>query len=343
MSEKKIALDKAAILIADTDVMIAEVLKQALYRMGLTNVTRVISAEEAIKALHKKHFDILITEWEMKPTSGLDMVKSIRQLQVPHIAMIPVIMLTARAEKMDVVEARDAGVTEFLVKPFTAKALFNRLEHIIDFPRDFIIAKEFVGHDRRRHRNVETEEEQRKLLPALIIDPQKLNHVDDKQRPYRVVPTHELKKKIGAVNGLSKIITPEILEEAQLQIASFQEESLKWIAEDLKRLETALTIMETADGIHAQEDTKDALLSIKSRAGTFDFLIASEVAFSFYCFLRNKFVYGNEQHRVIISKHLEVLKIVLSRKVTGMGSTLEQQLLEGLNILTHKLQDVNVA
>jgi two-component system chemotaxis response regulator CheY len=343
MTPTKIALNKASILIADEDSLIAEILKNALYHMKLTNVTIVKSAEEVLRAIIKKPFDILITEWEMKTMSGIELVKAIRNMQDAKHALLPVIMLTARAQKVDVIEARDAGATEFLVKPFTTKTLYNRLEHIIEFPRDFIVAAEFVGHDRRRRKvKAETQAESRKMLPTLIADPKKINHVGENQRPYRILASHALKSKMGILDSLDKIITLQVLEEAQAAIAAFEEESLSWIGKDLLKLELALKNLTDTQDENALEIAKETLLSLKSRAGTFDFMIASEMAFSFYCFLRNKYSPLNKQHSLIIRKHLEVIKIILAKQVKGMGGPVEQQLMDGLSLLTQKLQDMDL-
>ncbi len=342
MTPGKADLTKAHILIADHDNMIAEVLRQTLHRMGLVNITRVRSGREAVEVLKNKAVDILITEWEMQPLDGISLVRSLRQSEDARLAMLPVIMLTARAEKDDVIEARDTGITEFLVKPFTAKTLYNRLEHVIDFPRDFIVAEHYVGPDRRRIRKTGKDNERRIMPPAIVAEPKKINHVHDTDRPYRIMPSHALKKQMGIIASLTKVITPEILEEAQAQIAAFQDESLQWIAEDMAKLEQALH--DVTEGYNpALEIAKEALLSLKSRAGTFGFIMASDLAFSFYGFLRNKFIPGNITHITVVKKHLEVMKIILAHKVLGEGGPLEKQLVEGLTLLVQKFQDSSEA
>jgi DNA-binding response OmpR family regulator len=67
---------------------------------------------------------------------------------------IPIIMLTGKAERADVEAARDVGVTEFLVKPFSAKSLYERLVLVIENPRSFIISQTYVGPERRRRTDI---------------------------------------------------------------------------------------------------------------------------------------------------------------------------------------------
>jgi hypothetical protein len=178
-------------------------------------------------------------------------------------------------------------------------------------------------------------------LPAIVVNPKTLEHVSDSQTPYRVIPTHALKKKMGIAGKLSSIITPEVLEKAQTKIEAFQEESLTWIAQDLAALELALHDIGTPNTEIDIEKAKECLLSIKARAGTFGFMLASDVAFTFYQFLRKKFVFNHPQHIVIVQKHFEVLKVILSRQVKGVGGIVDQELVDGIALLTQKLQDTD--
>lgn len=78
---------------------------------------------------------------------------------------VPIIMVTAQSEEWKVMKARDAGVTEFLVKPFTAKAMAKRITMVIEYPRQFVRTDDFFGPDRRRHKvSTYTGEERRRDL-----------------------------------------------------------------------------------------------------------------------------------------------------------------------------------
>jgi DNA-binding response OmpR family regulator len=67
---------------------------------------------------------------------------------------VPIIMLSGHSEKKRVVSARDAGVTEFLAKPISAKALYQRILNIVVSPRSFIKTRTYFGPDRRRNTNL---------------------------------------------------------------------------------------------------------------------------------------------------------------------------------------------
>ena len=86
----------------------------------------------------------------MHPTDGITLTKKLRNEPSSPNQYIPIILMTGFSEKKRVVQARDAGVTEFLVKPFTARDLYKRLAQIIERPRQFVRSEEFFGPDRRR-------------------------------------------------------------------------------------------------------------------------------------------------------------------------------------------------
>jgi len=84
---------------------------------------------------------------------GLELTQMIRQPGANGNPYVAIIMLTAHSEKQRVVAARDAGVTEFLAKPISAKALYQRILNVIVNPRPFIKTKTYFGPDRRRNVN----------------------------------------------------------------------------------------------------------------------------------------------------------------------------------------------
>lgn len=94
--------------------------------------------------------DIIIVDWRMDKNREMELVRRIRSDYTSPVPHIPIIVVTGHTHKERVVYARDMGVTEFLTKPFTIQNLVKYLMHIIEKPRDFVIAPRFVGPDRRR-------------------------------------------------------------------------------------------------------------------------------------------------------------------------------------------------
>ena len=94
--------------------------------------------------------DIVLLDWHMAPVCGMEMLNCIRNNRDSPNRMVPVIMMTGYSALEKVHEARDTGVTEFLVKPFSSRDLARRIAYVINKPRDFIQCEDYFGPDRRR-------------------------------------------------------------------------------------------------------------------------------------------------------------------------------------------------
>jgi CheY-like chemotaxis protein len=97
--------------------------------------------------------DIIFLDWEMPLFDGLELIQMIRQPGGSSNPFVPIIMLTGHTERTRVTAARDAGITEFLAKPISAKGLYQRILNVVANPRPFIKTKTYFGPDRRRNTN----------------------------------------------------------------------------------------------------------------------------------------------------------------------------------------------
>lgn len=160
--KNKSRLSKVHVLVVDDDVVMAGLVKELLKKLGFNIIAVMSSALEAIRYMRLNQVDLIITDWEMDDLNGIDFTRIVREMEYPQ-SMVPVIMLTGHGEKKDIELARDNGVTEYLIKPFTAKNLCNRIMTVIDKPRSFIFCKTYRGPNRRRHaKDLNGAEERRK-------------------------------------------------------------------------------------------------------------------------------------------------------------------------------------
>lgn len=143
-------LRKVRVLIVDDDRRIAKLICSVLEGLGFENLHVEHSAEAAMAFLRGEEVDMIICDWMMDGQNGVEMVRELRRdLENPN-QLVPVIMLSGNSERPQVEDARDSGVTEYVMKPFTAKSLCSRIISVIEQPRSFIMAPEFSGHNRRR-------------------------------------------------------------------------------------------------------------------------------------------------------------------------------------------------
>jgi two-component system chemotaxis response regulator CheY len=113
----------ARVLVADASDTMRKIILRSLTAAGVASASEAVDGVDALKKFKPGEFDLVLTDWGMPGKSGLDVVAAIRQLD----AKVPIIMVTAEAEKSRVLQAIQAGVTDYLVKPFTADTLREKL------------------------------------------------------------------------------------------------------------------------------------------------------------------------------------------------------------------------
>ena len=125
-------------------------LRSLLNSAGIRDIIEANNGTTALTALREKKCDLVLSDLAMKPMDGLTFSHAVRTAENSPNPFIPIIMITGHTEKHQVEAARDAGVTEFLVKPITASSLFSRIAEIVERPRAFVRCEQYFGPDRRR-------------------------------------------------------------------------------------------------------------------------------------------------------------------------------------------------
>ena len=144
--------EKISVLIVEDNLPMMELTRSLLETFGIMNVESAPNGEEGFKKFCRGNHDLIIADWMMKPMDGISLTRRIRNDPQSPNQFVPVILVTGFSEKRRVIQARDAGVTEFLVKPFNARDLYRRIAQIIERPRQFVRSEDFFGPDRRRNR-----------------------------------------------------------------------------------------------------------------------------------------------------------------------------------------------
>lgn len=147
-----IKFENLSVLIVEDAPPMLELLSGVLEVLGVKKIITARDGEQAWDRFQKEKPDIIITDWLMDPMDGIELTMKIRRDGLSIDRMVPIIVMTGYSAITRVSLARDIGVTEFLVKPFTAVDLARRIQAIIERPRDFVDAESFFGPDRRRRK-----------------------------------------------------------------------------------------------------------------------------------------------------------------------------------------------
>ena len=118
------------ILIVDDFSTMRRIIKNLLRDLGYTNTSEADDGTTALPMLQNGNFDFLVTDWNMPGMSGFDLLKVVRS--DARLASLPVLMVTAEAKRDQIVAAAQAGVNGYVVKPFTAQTLREKLDKIFE-------------------------------------------------------------------------------------------------------------------------------------------------------------------------------------------------------------------
>jgi two-component system chemotaxis response regulator CheY len=117
-------------LVVDDFSTMRRIIKNLLHDLGYANVTEADDGNTALPILQQGNVDFLITDWNMPGMPGLELLKAVRA--DAKLKAMPVLMLTAEAKREQIVEAAQAGVNGYVIKPFTAVTLNEKLDKILD-------------------------------------------------------------------------------------------------------------------------------------------------------------------------------------------------------------------
>ena len=118
------------ILIVDDFSTMRRIIKNLLRDLGFTNTSEADDGQTALPMLQTGKFDFLVTDWNMPGMQGIDLLKAVRS--DPELVSLPVLMVTAESKRDQIVEAAQAGVNGYVVKPFTAQTLKEKIDKIFE-------------------------------------------------------------------------------------------------------------------------------------------------------------------------------------------------------------------
>ena len=122
-------LDKnMKILVVDDFATMRKIVRNILRQIGLNNVTEADDGATALPILQSQSFDLIISDWNMPKMNGLDLLKAVRA--DPQFKSTPFLMVTAEALKENIIAATQAGVSNYIVKPFNAATLEEKIKKI---------------------------------------------------------------------------------------------------------------------------------------------------------------------------------------------------------------------
>ncbi len=118
------------VLVVDDMSTMRRIVKNVLKQIGYTDMAEAENGEDALKKLRVGGYGLVVSDWNMPVMTGIELLRAIRA--DPELKHLPVLMVTAEAQKENIMEAVQAGVNNYVVKPFTAEALQEKLNKIFE-------------------------------------------------------------------------------------------------------------------------------------------------------------------------------------------------------------------
>ena len=118
------------VLVVDDFSTMRRIVKNLLVEIGFSNIEEADDGNTALPILEKGGIDFLVTDWNMPGMAGIDLLKAVRA--DPKLSSIPVLMVTAESKRDQIMEAAQAGVNGYVVKPFTADTLREKVNKVFE-------------------------------------------------------------------------------------------------------------------------------------------------------------------------------------------------------------------
>ncbi len=121
---------RTPVLVVDDYKTMVRIIRNLLAQIGFEDIDDASDGEEALKRLETKKYGMIISDWNMEPMNGLELLKNIRASRNEN-AKVPFIMITAESKQSSVQAAKDAGVNNYIVKPFSADTLKTKIGSVL--------------------------------------------------------------------------------------------------------------------------------------------------------------------------------------------------------------------
>src|SRR6188508_722266 len=118
------------VLVVDDFATMIRIVRQLLGHLGFRDVDEASDGQAALRKLRQQKYDLVICDWNMEPMTGYDLLQQVRADR--HLATMPFIMITAESKTENVIAAKRAGVSNYIVKPFNAETLRAKIEAVFE-------------------------------------------------------------------------------------------------------------------------------------------------------------------------------------------------------------------
>lgn len=296
-------IQQASILVVDDNDSMRRLMLLLLRDLHAREILQAATVNDAFDVLEHHNVDAIITDWEMQGESGLELLRRLRTSGNGNIRRLPVVVMTAHAESWRVSTARDAGASEFLVKPLSPAQLAAKLRGALRRSRLFIRNENFTGPDRRRS-----------------------------QRPF---PGTDRRRATPPTDNAAETVSPQQLADALATLKSLRMDFEVQLGDAAERIRQDARNLRARPEVAAEIADRIFRVAhdIKGQGTSLDYPLASEIAAELCKFIRQGPAIS-QHHADVINGFATALSTVARHKVTGSGGDLGQKILDRLRIFS---------
>jgi CheY-like chemotaxis protein len=133
------------VLLVEDSTPLRRLMTSILKTLGVVHIYHAKDGEEGYQKYLSENPDLILTDWRMANMDGIDLTQKIRMEKNSPNRFVPIIMVSGYSQMNDVLRARDAGINEFVVKPFTIDRLVKHLTRVIETDREFVVREDYIG------------------------------------------------------------------------------------------------------------------------------------------------------------------------------------------------------
>jgi CheY-like chemotaxis protein len=361
----KLKWDNITIMVVDDNAFMRNLIVSTLRALGMSNVVAMSSATDAIQALSESRrdpaaagfgtIDILLSDFVMAEVDGALFLRWIRTSKNAPDRFVPFLMVSGAADKATVESSRDAGVSEFLAKPFSAANIADRILEVIKNPRQHVLAPGYFGPDRRRQDrptswnlsdDYSQPDKNRRVTQAseiqVIHARSNVRNLREDVRAIYFRPANRLRDKLGP-NALRGQIDfdPLVIQAAETRIQDLVGDYAVWVKNYLD------TMGRSYESLCKQEDDpKQHLLTInqiahelRGQGGIFDYPLITSFGKSLQQATVDTRRQVSQNRLKLIEAHIDALRVVFNKRVHGSGGKVGADLLKDIERAVEKYSE----
>ena len=353
--------DRLTVLLVEDNQFVAGLLRSTLHAIGFRNMIIESDGSGAIKRLQQAQkdpvgagfsaIDLIISDFLMPTVDGALFLRWIRTGSESLDRFVPFIMLSGAADRDVVQQCRQAGVTEFLAKPFSVSSVAERILHVINHPRAYILAPEYFGPDRRR-KVLGIKEERRSYEKSDIehVYSQSTNKsLRDDVRAIHFHLPNRLREKLGpnAVNT-EVAIDPELIAVAEERIQDMAGDYSDWMSKALDRMSTAHAALVVPGGPPGEDDEEGedeeeltmlgnrrflgeisrTAHELRGQGGIFGYPLITSLGRSLFETTKDQQKEVTANRLTLIGAHIDAIRTVFANRIRGEGGEIGRALLK---------------